>query len=87
MILQKKNYRNIANENSFRCLAKKKKNEKNGTSQIHLEFFLQILSKYTCGARLVLSPLIWVSGVKSLLCFMCVNEQSVLYMLGVFHCF
>lgn len=24
MILQKKNYRNIANENSFRCLAKKK---------------------------------------------------------------
>lgn len=86
MILQKKNCRNIANENSFRCLAKKK-NEKNGTSQIHLEFFLQILSEYTCGARLVLSPLIWVSGVKSLLCFMCVNEQSVLYMLGVFHCF
>lgn len=26
-------------------------------------------------------------GVKSLLCLMCVNEQSVLYMLGVFHRF
>lgn len=85
MILQKKKCRNIANINSLPSCKFKKKND---TSHIDSEFFLQILlSEYTCGDRLVLSPLIWVSGVKSLLCFMCVSEQSVLYMLGVFHCF
>lgn len=88
MILQKKKCRNIANINSLPSCKFKKKIKQNDTSHIHSEFFLQILlSEYTCGDRLVLSPLIWVSGVKSLLCFMCVNEQSVLYMLGVFHCF
>lgn len=88
MILQKKKCRNIANINSLPSCKFKKKIKQNDTSHIHSEFFLQILlSEYTCGDRLVLNPLIWVSGVKSLLCFMCVNEQSVLYMLGVFHCF
>lgn len=82
---------NIAIRISFRffiTVLQNKKRKENDTLKIRLEFFPQIwLSEYANWDRLALSPLIWVSGVRSLLCLMCVNEQSVLYMLGVFHRF
>lgn len=103
MILQKKKNIAIRNSfRFFITVLQKKKRKENDTLKIRLEFFPQIwLSEYANWDRLALSPLIWVSGVRrlvlipliwvsgvrSLLCLMCVNEQSVLYMLGVFHRF
>lgn len=90
---------NIAIRNSFRffiTVLQIRKRKENDTLKIRLEFFPQIWkAEYANWYRLVRrrgkeigfkSPDLGV-GVRSLLCLMCVNEQSVLYMLGVFHRF